>query len=101
MYRLFLCVSVALTGCSSLIAHTGEDSQLGKPYSGLEYAIDNAETCDTLMMIGFPPSLLVTIPISVIDIATSTVADTVFLPFDIAVDNPTTPKKSSCDITWK
>ncbi len=101
MNRIFIVLLFILSGCSSFLAHTGQDSQLGKPYAGFDYAKRNAENCDTMYMVGFPPSLLVTLPISFLDIATSAVSDTILLPFDIAIDDPQTNKRALCEFNWK
>lgn len=101
MNRIFIILFFILSGCSSLLAHTGQDNQLGKPYSGFDYAKRNAENCDTIYMIGFPPSLLVSLPVSFLDITTSAFADTILLPFDIAIDNPKTNKRALCEFNWK
>jgi uncharacterized protein YceK len=42
-----------LSGCSGLLARTGENSQTGKPLAGLNHATENALLCSLFVLYDF------------------------------------------------
>lgn len=89
---------ILISGCSSITARVGDDSQLGKPYSGMEHAVDNLEECNILALLTFIPAPLVLLPISTVDVIGSLVVDTVLLPIDLIANNEKRGKQSLCHI---
>jgi len=93
-----LLLIVMISGCSSITSRVREDSQLGKPYAGLEHAFDNAGECNAAAFLTFPPLPLLLLPISAVDVVSSLVLDTVILPVDLFVDNKEGGINSLCHI---
>lgn len=94
---LYVCM---LTGCSSIASRVGSGYQVGQPYGGLEYAVDNAD-CNVYALLAFPPIIVVTIPLSVADIVTSAALDTALLPFDLILEDNGNNKTSFCRMSWR
>jgi uncharacterized protein YceK len=91
---------LTLSGCSGLLARTGENPQTGKPLAGLNHATENALSCSLVVLYEFFPALIVTIPVGLVDMATSFVTDIVLLPIDLIVDEPKHSKAELCEIKW-
>jgi len=95
---------ISLCGCSFIGARTGKFNSMGVTYSGLDYSLDNAAECNALFLLGFPPLLLVTLPISAVDISSSAVLDTLIYPVDLMVreeeSNNFRYKKGFCHVKW-
>ncbi|UIP26740.1 YceK/YidQ family lipoprotein [Photobacterium sp. TLY01] len=96
---LLLCVCL-LTGCSSIASRVGSGYQVGQPYGGFDYATDNAE-CNVYALLAFPPIVIVTIPLSVVDIVTSAALDTALLPLDLILEDNGNHKTSFCHMSWR
>lgn len=96
--RLFIIpvLIVLLSGCSGVLVRTGGDNQFGSPLAGLEYASMNTFSCSLAAFYGFPPIILVTIPVGLVDMAASFVTDIVFLPVDLIIDEPEKFKEELC-----
>ena len=62
-------------------------SQVGTPYSGFAAAKKNFEVCNVLALIGMPPLIVVSLPLTLLDIAGSLLLDTLFLPVDLLVED--------------
>ncbi len=90
--------AILLSGCSSISARTGRDTQLGKPFSGVSHAIDNAVECNIMSLLAFPLTPLLLIPVSVTDIALSAASDVVMLPIDLIVNEEQGGKPSLCHV---
>jgi uncharacterized protein YceK len=91
---------ITLSGCSGVLARTGENRQTGNPLAGLEHATENAFSCSFYAFYDFFPALLVTIPVGLIDMAASFVTDIVLLPVDLIVEEPKHSKQELCEIKW-
>ena len=91
---------LSLSGCSSILARVGDRGTLGTPYSGVEYAVENGEDCTVAALLSFPPAVIVTVPVSLFDILTSAVADTVLLPLDLLMDDDGLGNRSLCHLDW-
>lgn len=74
---------ILASGCSTVASRSGDASQLGIPYSGTKYGMEGIYLCNVSAAIRFFPALLFTVPITVVDTALSTIADTVILPIDL------------------
>lgn len=99
MKKLCTLLSIlVLSGCSSISARVGDDTQAGKPYAGASYAVDNLVDCNVSALLVFPPAPIILLPISIADIALSTVTDTVLLPIDLIIDGQKKGKQSLCHI---
>lgn len=85
-----------LSGCSGVLVRTGKDNQFGSPLAGLEYASMNTMSCSIAAFYVFPPVILVTIPVGLVDMAASFVTDIVFLPVDLIIDEPEEFKEELC-----
>lgn len=87
--RIFISIlvtfSITVAGCSSIVARTGENSQLGKTYSGVSYSAETLFLCN-VRAIYFPPALLVTVPLTALDLVLTSIADTVIYPIDVLND---------------
>jgi len=97
--------AIALWSCSSIGARTSERSYMHQPYNGLDYALHNAGECFVVTLLGAPPLLLLYLPITAIDIAASTLVDTVLYPIDaIRADERYKdydgPNKGPCTVKW-
>jgi uncharacterized protein YceK len=101
MNKLLLSITlIMLHGCSSIAGRVGDDSLLGTPYSGFEYSVENAKNCNLAALLGFPPAIVVTVPISIVDMIGSLALDTVIVPIDLLVENENDYKKSLCHIDF-
>ena len=96
-YLVLLCL---LSACSSIISRVGEKSQIGKPYVGLKHSTWNAAECSFAALLSFPPAVLVTIPLGIVDIMGSAILDTILLPLDLAIEESDTTKQGICHIDW-
>ena len=76
-----------IIGCSSLLSKHAKG--FGHPYEGAKASINNAACLNYFGFVAFPPLILLTIPVSIFDISTTAVAETIFLPADLLV----TPEK--------
>ncbi|MFM4702731.1 YceK/YidQ family lipoprotein [Aeromonas bivalvium] len=98
-----LCLS--LSGCATITSRMGEDSTWGHPYSSVQTAADNGAECIVVSVLGAPPLLLFTIPITLVDMGSALVVDTVMLPIDLAMtpDEPDlkTPRSLVCHYDYK
>jgi uncharacterized protein YceK len=97
--KLLICFILCffLSGCSSLVSRVGEETTWGTPYSGLGYSMKNAENCNIYVLMAtfpVPLPLLLSIPISLVDIGGAAVLDTLLLPIDLAV-TPTNEYRSN------
>ena len=99
-YILLVIVLFLLAGCSSIIARTGDDGQSGEPYLGFEYSVKNAKACNVAAILSFPPALIVSLPISVVDIVGSLLLDTVIAPIDLVMEKNRKIKRSVCHMDW-
>ena len=82
-------INSGIAGCSSVGVRTGENSQAGKPYAGVPYALEGNGNCIMFWMIfGTPLSLPFTLTYATVDIASTLVTDTLLLPFDLVHDEP-------------
>lgn len=91
---------ITLSGCSGVLARTGENHQTGSSFPGLYYATENAGSCSLYAFYGFFPALIVTIPVGLVDMAASFVTDIILLPVDLIVEDPGGSKKELCEIKW-
>jgi len=100
--RLFIISLFVLTlsGCSGLLARTGENHQTGSPMAGLNHATENALSCSLYVLYDFFPALIITIPVGLVDMAASFVTDIILLPIDLMVEDPGGSKKELCEIKW-
>ena len=89
-----------LSGCSGLLARTGENHQTGSPFAGLHHATENAFSCSLYAFYDFFPALIVTIPVGLIDMAASFVTDIILLPIDLMIEDPGGSKQELCEIKW-
>lgn len=96
-YLVLICL---LSACSSITSRVGEKSQIGKPYVGFEHSKKNAVECSAVAFIGFPPAVLVTIPIGIVDIMGSAILDTILLPIDLAIEESDKRKQGICHTDW-
>lgn len=99
-FFLWLVMLSLLSACSSITSRVGEDSQVGKPYVGFEHSQTNAVECSAVAFIGFPPALLVTVPIGILDIMGSAILDTILLPIDLALEGSEKRKQGICHANW-
>ena len=97
---LLLFMMLSLGGCASILARVGEEGTLGAPYSGVSYAVENAEDCTMAALLTFPPAVIVTAPVSLFDILTSVVGDTLFLPLDLLMEDDGWGNDSLCHLDW-
>lgn len=82
-------IGSGITGCSSIGVRTGDNSQLGKPYAGVPYALEGNGECILVWMVyGTPLTLPFTLTYAAIDITSTLVADTLLLPLDLAIKEP-------------
>ena len=96
-YLVLFCL---LSACSSIISRVGEKSQIGKPYVGFKHSTRNAAECSFAAFLSFPPAVLVTIPIGIVDIMGSAILDTILLPLDLAIEESDIRKQGICHIDW-
>lgn len=89
-----------LSGCSGLLARTGDNRQTGAPLAGLHHATENTISCSLYALYDFFPALIVTIPVGLVDMAASFASDIILLPIDLIVDEPEHSKKELCEIKW-
>lgn len=96
-------ISSGILGCSSVGVRSGDDSQLGNPYAGIPYALEGNGTCILMWMIyGTPLTLPFTLTYATIDITSTLVADTLLLPFDLAIDEPTRSRTNNrCNVSFR
>lgn len=98
MRVIILIIAMALSsGCSTIVAKT--DTGFGHKYNGIELAGTNAFCYNAMAFVLFPPLVVATIPIGILDIATSGVVDTVLYPIDHLIDkdqNERSESKLSC-----
>ncbi len=95
-----LFVILPLHGCSSILARVGEQGTLGTPYSGVSYAFENGEDCTMAALLNFPPAVIVTVPVSLFDILTSAIGDTLLLPLDLLAADDGWGNRSLCHLDW-
>lgn len=95
-----LILMLSLSGCSAVLARTGEDRQTGSPFAGLNHATENAGACSLYAFYDFFPALIITVPVGLFDMATSFVSDIILLPIDLIVDDPGGSKQELCEIKW-
>lgn len=86
-----LVVCCSLTGCATITSRMGEDSTWGHSFSSVKTAVDNGEECMILSAISAPPLLLFTVPMTLVDMGSALIVDTVMLPVDLAI-TPSDPK---------
>ncbi|WP_428448273.1 YceK/YidQ family lipoprotein [Photobacterium nomapromontoriensis] len=90
-----------ISGCSTIASKLPSNSSLGVPYAGTEYALVNTFNCNFLVLKEYPPLLILSIPISAIDIGSSVIADTVLLPIDLLpIANDHKDKTSICSFNF-
>ncbi len=87
----WLVVCWSLTGCATITSRMGEDSTWGHPYSSVQTATSNGEECMIISVLASPPLLLFTIPLTLVDMGSALIVDTVMLPADLAI-TPNNPK---------
>ncbi|MGL5812592.1 MAG: YceK/YidQ family lipoprotein [Aeromonas sp.] len=101
----WLVVCISLTGCATITSRMGEDSTWGHPYSSVQTATDNGAECMVASMLTAPPLLLFTIPLTLVDMGSALVVDTVMLPVDLTVtpSDPQlkTPRPQVCSYEYK
>ncbi|MGJ8694644.1 MAG: YceK/YidQ family lipoprotein [Thalassotalea sp.] len=85
---IFLLLSL-ISGCSSILAKKHEG--FGHPYYGAKVSVNNAVCITYVGIVYYPPGFLLTAPLGILDITTSVVMDTIFLPADLII----TPKKNT------
>jgi uncharacterized protein YceK len=94
-------ISMLLASCSSVASRVGENYQWGRPYAGLGYALENMKNCNVAALITFPPALLVSLPVSLVDLVFSAVSETVLLPVDWLIESGEEQhKRSVCHMDW-
>jgi len=74
---------IITTGCSSILSKSHKG--FGHPYEGSKVSVDTALCLNVISLLLFPPAVLVTLPVSIFDVATTAVTETVFLPADLLV----------------
>ena len=97
---LLIIVLILLAGCSSIVARTGGDGQSGEPYLGFEYSVKNTRACNVAAILSFPPALIVSLPISAVDMVGSLLFDTVIAPIDLVMEKNGKRKRSVCHMDW-
>ncbi len=87
-FALLFAGTVATTACAT--SHTKDRGSWGSPYSGIQ--------CDSEWTVGLlgAPVLWIFLPFAIIDIPLSLVADTLVLPYDLAVK--TKDRKVECSL---
>ena len=85
MKKLLLILLIIICGCSTI--HVKKDNGFGHPYEGITYSAQDG-ACNTVkFLLFFPPALLIIIPYYAVDMALSTVSDTLILPVDLTIKN--------------
>ena len=77
---IILLLLVCLSGCSTILAR--EKNGFGHVYIASDDSLNNGAAANTLG-IYFPPLLILTLPLSIIDLAVALVTDTLLLPVDL------------------
>lgn len=92
-----------IAGCSSVGVRTGENSQLGNPYAGIPYALENNAVCIVVFAAyGTPLTLPFTLTYAAVDIVSTIAADTLLLPVDLLTEAQPTPKTNDrCRISMR
>lgn len=104
-WLVWLVVCWSLTGCATITSRMGEDSTWGHSFSSVQTAVDNGEECMILSAFSAPPLLLFTVPLTLVDMGSALIVDTVMLPVDLAItpSNPElhTPRPMVCRYDYK
>jgi len=97
LITVFLLITLT-SGCSSILAKNSPG--FGHPYYGVQASASNAVCVNFFAFVWFPPSFILTVPISIIDVSTSIIVDTVLLPVDIVMsfDSGKRPESSKAYI---
>ncbi|MGS0827399.1 YceK/YidQ family lipoprotein [Shewanella sp. 0m-8] len=94
-------LAIFISGCSTVVSKIPSNSAMGIPYSGTKYALVNTFNCNLLVLKESPPLLILSIPLSVVDLGSSMVADTVLLPIDLLpLDNNENYKQKNSVCTF-
>ena len=88
---LLVALIILMCGCSTI--RVKKDKGFGHPYEGLTYSSEEWLCIWAISAYPFPPFLLFTFPMGVLDIVSSAVADTIILPIDLCVTNDKGRKK--------
>ncbi|UTM56066.1 hypothetical protein L4174_009390 [Photobacterium sp. CCB-ST2H9] len=94
LYIIILAISIS--GCSSIIARVGENHQNGNEYAGFDYALENAANCNFSLFVNAPPAIVLMLPISIADILSSAILDTLLYPIDALIENNNRYKSALC-----
>ena len=76
-------LALALCGCGTLVSKLGDEG-LGRPYDGIEIAIESIKCGGPFTLFGF------------IDFPLSLIADTLMLPFDLLTERKRERYASGC-----
>lgn len=77
-------ISILTIGCSTITAR--EDNGMGHPYISSELSIKNSGLNNLLALRLFVIPIIITLPLSIIDVAFGLVTDTVLVPFDLFIE---------------
>ena len=69
----------------------GREFNLGPLFLECSNAVDNGEECMMISALAAPPLLLFTIPLTLVDMSSALIIDTVMLPADLVI-TPSDPK---------
>ena len=86
--------------CSTIMSKKAPDSELGNAYSGVQYN-GGSWACWTMVVFTQPYMLLavpVIVPVLVVDLGLSFVADTVLVPVDLAMESKNKNGKKLCSM---
>ena len=84
--RLIIVASLLfiITGCSTYTARN--NNGIGHSYIATEQSYDYLTVGNAITLVSVPPMVIITLPLTIIDMGLSVVADTVMLLFDLAND---------------
>ena len=82
-----------LYGCTSIDARV--DNGFGHPYVAAESSAESFAVVNIATLFYFFPGLILTVPLTLIDVGFGVVTDTIFLPADLIIDPEDDDRKTS------